>query len=421
MTTILAVILGGGKGTRLYPLTRDRSKPAVPIGGKYRLIDLPISNCLNSGINQIYVLTQYNSASLHRHINQTFKFDHFSGGFVEILAAEQTSETTEWYKGTADAVRRNLRHVASGRAEHVLILGGDQLYRMDFQDLARFHSSKNADITIAVLPVEASRTSSFGILKTDEELRLTQFFEKPSATALAGLEVRHPSFGAAEGNRYLASMGIYFFNREVLIDILTACPEHDFGNNIIPESLSRYRVFGYPFNDYWEDIGTISTFFKANLDLAIQDPPFSFYRVTAPIYSRPRFLPCSKILGCDLRESLLAEGCLIRRSCITHSVIGIRSIVGEECVIEDTLMMGADFYESARERELNRVRGLPDVGVGRNSRIRNAIIDKNARIGCDVRISNAIGLREHDGENYHIRESIVIIPKNSIIADGTTI
>lgn len=419
MKNVIAVILGGGRGTRLYPLTKDRSKPAVPIGGKYRLIDVPISNCLNAGINRIYVLTQYNSASLNRHINQTFKFDSFSGGFVEILAAEQTEQTAEWFRGTADAVRRNLRHLSGHRPDYVLILGGDQLYRMDFAELTRFHEEKSADMTIAVLPVDASRAPSFGILKTDEAMRLTEFLEKPSD--LTGLEACHPAFQAAEGQSYLASMGIYMFNYDVLVESLTRCVEHDFGKDIIPDSLKRYSVYGYPFRDYWEDIGTISTFFKANLDLAIPDPPFSFYRVTAPIYSRPRFLPCSKILGCDLRETLMAEGCLIRKSTITHSVIGIRSIVGEGSVIADTLMMGADFYESSRDKEENRRRGLPDVGIGRNCRITTAIIDKNARIGKEVQIANFEKRVEHDGGNYFIRDSIVIIPKNAVIPDGTRI
>ncbi len=421
MNDVLAVILGGGKGTRLYPLTKDRSKPAVPIGGKYRLIDIPISNCLNSGINRIYVLTQYNSASLHRHINQTFKFDNFSGGFVEILAAEQTAETTAWYQGTADAVRRNLRHVASGRGQYVLVLGGDQLYRMDFQELAQFHAEKKADISVAVLPVDGSRASSFGILKTDDDLRLTEFYEKPGPERLLGLEAPTPSSQVDGEKMYLASMGIYFFSRDVLIDALKASAEHDFGHNIIPEALRKYRVYGYPFNDYWEDIGTIRSFFKANLDLAIPDPPFSFYRVTAPIYSRPRFLPCSKILGCDLRETLLAEGCLIRKSSIFRSIIGIRSIVGDGSSIQNTLMMGADFYESAADRDATRLQGIPDVGIGRNCRIQNAIIDKNARIGKNVSISNLSNLQEHDGSNFFIRDGIVVIPKNAVIPDGSEI
>ena len=421
MHNILAMILGGGKGTRLYPLTKDRSKPAVPIGGKYRLIDIPISNCLNSDINRIFVLTQFNTASLHRHINQTYKFDHFSGGFVEILAAEQTPESTDWYKGTADAVRRNLRHITSARPEYVLILGGDQLYRMDFEELGKFHKEKQADITIPVLPVDAGRASSFGILKTDDNLRLTEFHEKPKPEPLPGLEAHHPAFGEGSGNTYLASMGIYFFNHDVLNDILADCPEHDFGGDIIPAALKKYRVFGFPFNDYWEDIGTIQSFYKANLDLAISDPPFSFYRVTAPIYSRPRFLPCSKFLECHLKETLLAEGCLIRKSTIRHSVIGLRSIIGEGSVIEETLMMGADYYESAQDRNINRGRETPDVGIGKNCRIRGAIIDKNARIGDNVEISNVDKLRESDGQNYCIRESIVIIPKNAVIPTRTKI
>jgi len=421
MHNVLAMILGGGRGTRLFPLTRDRSKPAVPIGGKYRLIDIPISNCLNSDINRIFVLTQYNTASLHRHINQTFKFDHFSGGFVEILAAEQTMDTEEWYRGTADAVRRNLRHLSSIRPEHILILGGDQLYRMDFEELRRFHVEHEADITIPVLPVDASRAPSFGILKTDAELRLTEFHEKPNSSRLPGLEASHPAFGELSGKTYLASMGIYFFNREVLFEVLSEARGDDFGKDIIPSSLSKYRVFGFPFNDYWEDIGTIQSFFKANLDLAVTDPRFSFYRETDLIYSRPRFLPCSKFLECDLKETLLAEGCLIRRSTIRHSVIGIRSIIGDGCQIEDTLMMGADFYESAKDRKINSERGVPNVGIGKSGRIKNAIIDKNARIGNNVEISNRDNRREFDGENYYVRDSIVIIPKNAVIPDYTVI
>ncbi|MEW6363846.1 MAG: glucose-1-phosphate adenylyltransferase [Acidobacteriota bacterium] len=421
MQNAVAIILGGGKGTRLHPLTKDRSKPAVPIGGKYRLIDIPISNCLNSNINRIYVVTQYLSSSLHRHINQTFKFDYFGAGFVEILAAEQTAETMDWYRGTADAVRRNLKHIFGSRSDYVLILGGDQLYRMDFQEVIRYHAEKKADITVAVLPVEESRTSGLGILKPDADLRIVDFLEKPDASMLDGFETVHPAFEKASGRRYLASMGIYLFSHDVLVELLTSMVEDDFGTHIIPASLAKYKVFGFPFNDYWEDIGTIRTFFKANLDLAIPDPPFSFYRVTAPIYSHPRFLPCSKFIDCDMRETLLAEGCLVRRARILHSVIGIRSIIGEGSTIEHTLMMGADYYESPADREANHRRGIPDVGIGQDCNISNAIIDKNARIGKNVVISNPRKLDSFDGRNYYIRDSVVIIPKNAIIDDGTEI
>ena len=414
---MLGVILGGGQGTRLYPLTKLRAKPAVPIGGKYRLIDIPISNCLNADIHKIYVLTQFLSASLHRHIYQTYKFDLFSGGFVYILAAEQTPRGMDWYQGTADAVRKQLSHFMRARAEDVLILGGDHLYRMDYTKFVELHREKRADVTVAVQPVAPADASRFGILKTDVDGRITSFHEKPKPGELEGLECTLDS-----DRPCLASMGIYLFRADVLREILEGSEAEDFGKQIIPAAIENRRVYAYSFDGYWADIGTIRAFYEANLALALPDPPFDFYDPLHPTYTRPRFLPSSRADGCDLEQVVLAEGCLIQQSEIRESVIGLRSIIRSDARIARTVMMGADFYETPARKAENRGLGRPDVGIGHGSVIEGAIIDKNARIG------NRVIIRPHasdeemiDTENYVIRDGIVVIPKNAVIPDGTVI
>ena len=414
---VLALILGGGRGARLYPLTRLRAKPAVPLGGKYRLIDIPISNCINSGIHRIYVLTQFLSASLHRHIYETYKFDSFSGGFVHILAAEETARGMDWYQGTADAVRKQLPRFVHPRIEDTLILSGDHLYRMDYERFVELHRDKRADVTVAVQPVASADTSRLGILKTDEDGRITDFREKPPPDELEGLESLSDS-----DKPFLASMGIYIFRSDVLREILEESDAEDFGNQIIPAAIENRRVYAFPFEGYWADIGTVRAFYEANLALTLPDPPFDFYEPQRPIYTRPRFLPPSCADGCDLERTVLAEGCLIKESDIRESVVGLRSIIGSDVRIARTVMMGADFYETPERRAENRRLERPDVGIGRGSSIEGAIIDKNARIG------EGVVIRPHpsdedmvETENYVIRGGIVVIPKNAVIPDGTVI
>lgn len=417
MRDVMAVILGGGRGTRLYPLTKLRAKPAVPLGGKYRLIDIPLSNCLNSGIRQVYVLTQFLSASLHRHIYQTYKFDIFSGGFVRVLAAEETRSGMDWYQGTADAVRKRLPHFAHARVEDILILSGDHLYRMDYAEFIELHREKRANVTIAVQPVALTDAPRFGILKADEDGRIISFHEKPRPDELDGLECVPGS-----DQPCLASMGIYLFRADVLRQVLEESDAEDFGKQIIPAAIERLRVYAFPFDDYWEDIGTIRAFYEANLALTLPDPPFDFYDPRHPIYTRPRFLPPSVVAGCDLEQSVLAEGCLIRDSAIRESVIGLRSVIGPDVRVVRTVMMGADFYEVSERKAENRRRDRPDVGIGRGSSIEGAIVDKNARIGEGV----TIRARDPDAEmveteSYVIQGGIVVIPKNAVIPDGTVI
>jgi glucose-1-phosphate adenylyltransferase len=415
---VVGVILGGGKGTRLFPLTLIRSKPAVPLGGKYRLVDIPISNCINSGINRIFVLTQYNSESLNRHITQTYRFGLFSEGFVDILAAEQTPDSVTWYQGTADAVRQSLRHILTYRPKYILILSGDHLYRMDYRQLLRHHKEKNADITLCVYPVTRENAHQLGILRMDNTGRIVEFVEKPQDPEVIErlkVDVRVlASLGVSEDRCLLASMGIYLFNTESLVKVLSEEPKMDFGRDIIPAAIPRYKVYGYVFDSYWEDIGTIEAFYRANLDLTAENPKFSFYAPEAPIYSHPRFLPASRILNCRLTRSIVSEGCEIHSSSIEDSVIGIRSMIREGTEIRRTLVLGADFYDD------EPIDPIP-LGIGPACRIQGAIIDKNARIGAGVKILNERGLRDHDGENYYVRDGIVIIPKNAKIPDGTVI
>jgi glucose-1-phosphate adenylyltransferase len=428
MQDVLSLILGGGRGTRLYPLTKLRSKPAVPVAGKYRLIDIPISNCINSGCNRIYVLTQFLSVSLHRHIANTYKFDPFSRGFVEVLAAQQTNETADWYQGTADAVRQQSRYVREDGARDVLILSGDQLYRMDFRKLYQSHVETKADVTIAALPVARSQVSGFGIAQVNESGQVIGFVEKPQtdaqlaplATPAAWLEQRGV---AAHGRPYLASMGIYLFGRQVLIDLLNAPPlATDFGKEIFPRSLKTHRVQAHLFDGYWEDLGTVKAYHEANLALASNSPPFDFHSPEGVIYTRMRYLPASRLSGAHVEQCLVSDGCVILSGArVERSVVGIRSRIGRNSVVRDTIIIGADDFETDAERAQNRARGVPDLVLGDNAVVERAIIDKDARLGHNVRIVNRKGLSEEEGENYVIRDGIVVIPRGSVVRDGTVI
>jgi glucose-1-phosphate adenylyltransferase len=424
-SNVLSVIMGGGQGTRLFPLTKERAKPAVPLAGKYRLVDIPISNCINSGLRRIYILTQFNSASLHRHIAQSYKFDHFSGGFVEILAAEQTFSDTSWYQGTADAVRKNMIHFMNHDWEYLLILSGDQLYRMDFRKIITLHSDANADITIATLPVTRNEASSLGIMQIDSERRITQFVEKPKDPAvLDSLRLPaawHKTLGIeGEGELFLASMGIYVFNRDVVRRLLEST-QTDFGKHIIPGAIQKERVFSYVFQGYWEDIGTIRAFFEANLDVTSELPRFNFFDMAAPIFSRPRFLPGSKINGAQIDHAVISDGCILNHAVIRHSIVGLRSLVGSGTSINRAILLGSDYYESLESIIENERVGKPRIGIGLNCRIENTIVDKNARIGNNVTISPSGKPENKDDPLYYIRDGIVIIPKGGIIPHNTVI
>ncbi|MBO0722850.1 MAG: glucose-1-phosphate adenylyltransferase [Blastocatellia bacterium] len=422
---LLTIILGGGQGSRLFPLTQQRSKPAVPLGGKYRLIDITVSNCINSGFHYIYVLTQFNSASLNRHIARTYRFSRFSDGFVEILAAEQTPENRNWFQGTADAVRQVMMHIDDFNPRDVLILSGDHLYQMDYQKYYDHHLETKADVTVSVIPVEESRASSFGLLKTNNGGHIVEFREKPPDPQLSGMYVDTSKLGLSEeeaGRRpYLASMGVYLFKYEVLRQMLIGTHYTDFGGELLPAAIESHNVLAYLFDDYWEDIGTISTFYHANLDMASIMPKFNLFNADAPIFTRPRYLPGTKIIDCEIKDSLISEGCILNRLSINHCVIGIRSRIESHSRLEHSLMMGADFYQTLQELADDRKDGLPWIGIGENTHISKAIIDKNVRIGSNVRILNEAGLEHHDGGNYFIREGIVIIPKGATITDGTII
>jgi glucose-1-phosphate adenylyltransferase len=417
MQDVLAIILGGGRGTRLFPLTLKRSKPAVPIGGKYRLIDIPISNCLNSDLRQIFVLTQFNSESLNKHIGQTYKFDIFSSGFVSVLAAEQTEEGGNWFQGTADAVRQSLRHMRRSPARDLLILSGDQLYQMDYRQMLRTHRESGADATVAVIPVAEDQTSGFGILKMDGGGRIVHFDEKPPRERLPALVSALP----AGGEGYLASMGIYIFRREALEQALANPQLVDFGRHVIPDAVPRSRVQAHVYQGYWEDVGTIRSYFDANLALCEPIPPFDFYDAAHPVYSNPRFLPASKVDRCNIHNALISEGCIMHGAEVNRAVIGIRSRIGAAARVRSSLLIGADYYETLDEMRASEARGVPPVGIGAESVIENAIIDKNARIGRGVRIVNGTGVKEMDGDGYFIREGIVIVPKNGVVPDGTVI
>jgi glucose-1-phosphate adenylyltransferase len=425
MKQLISLILGGGRGTRLYPLTKFRSKPAVPLAGKYRIIDIPISNCLNSGLNRIYVLTQFLSTSLHRHITNTYKFDHFGNGFVEILAAQQTIERSDWYQGTADAVRQNLRYIQERNIEFVLILSGDQLYRMDFRRMVDMHMLSGADISIAVLPVGRESASSFGIMRLDDSGRVVEFVEKPKDAAVldrfltpaAWIDARGVQ---SNGRGHLASMGIYLFKRDLLVDLLTQFNHRDFGKDIFPHSIKTHHVQAYLFDGYWEDIGTIKSFWKANLDLTAEEPPLQLDAAQDLIYSRPRFLPPARVTGATIEQSLVADGCTIGRGCrIENSVIGLRCRIGTGVTIRNSVIMGADYYESAGEVAANGSHGRPNVGIGSGSVIESAIIDKNCRIGGNVRVVNSRGIENSDDTPVaSICDGIVVVPKEMTLADG---
>ena len=414
----LAIIMGGGAGTRLFPLTKDRAKPAVPLGGKYRIVDIPISNCLNSGLRSIYVLTQFNTMSLHRHIQASYKFDNFSRSFVDILAAQQTPASSQWYQGTADAVRQNMRYFLERPFDYYLILSGDQLYRMDFRALLHQHIRSSAEITLATKPVPRDEVSEFGIMHSGVDRRITRFVEKPAdETALAEMRMSRElldAIGSAEEeNLYQASMGIYVFNRQVLIE----CLENnlvDFGKDVIPNAIKNRHVSAFIYQGYWEDIGTIRAFYEANLDLTDIVPEYSFFEPGAPIYTHPRFLPGSKINGATLRQSIISDGCIISDAHLERCVVGIRSVIQSGATIRNTIVMGADYFQldSATESE------QPPIGIGRNCVIERTIIDKNARIGDGVVISPEGKPAHVDAENYFIRDGIVVIPKNAIIPAG---
>ena len=431
MKRVLAIILGGGAGTRLYPLTKLRAKPAVPLGAKYRLIDIPISNCINSEIQRIYVLTQFNSASLNRHIARTYHLAGagFSQGFVEVLAAQQTPDNPNWFEGTADAVRKYLWLFAEWDVDQYLILSGDHLYRMNYADYVQRHRETKADITISVVPMDESRASDFGLMKIDKKGRVTAFSEKPRGDALKEMQVDTTVLGLppekAKDSPYIASMGIYVFEKRVLHDLLNRDLDRtDFGREILPASLNGHNVQAYLFKDYWEDIGTVEAFYKANLALTEQpDPPFSFYDEKAPIYTRSRYLPPTKLLDCKVIESMVGEGCILKECTVKRSVIGVRSRIETGCVIDNALLMGADFYESPAERLKNLESGKVPLGVGANTTIRKAIVDKNARIGRNVRIMNQDHVVEASREDlgFVIQNGIVVVIKNATIPDGTNI
>jgi glucose-1-phosphate adenylyltransferase len=418
MDDTIALVLGGGKGTRLFPLTMQRSKPAVPIGGKYRLVDVPISNCLHANLRRIFVLTQYQSESLNNHIANTYKFDMFSTGFVTIIAAEQTEESGEWFQGTADAVRQSMRHIARERWDYAVILAGDQLYRMNFRDMLRTHVDTRAAATIAMKPVPAEQTHAFGIMKVDDTGRIVHFEEKPGRDRLDALASRVPGH---DGPVWLASMGIYVFGRQTLADAVSNERHVDFGRHVIPAMVSRARVQAHVYDGYWEDVGTIQSYFEANLALTNPQPPFSFYDARVPIYSLPNVLPATKIVSCSLRETLLGEGCFIEGADIERSVVGTRNRIEPGVRIRRSLLLGADAYETAEEMAAARQQGLPPLGIGAGTIIENAIVDKNARIGRNVRLVNEGRDRERDGENFFVREGIIIIPKGAVVRDGTVI
>ncbi|MCC5609668.1 glucose-1-phosphate adenylyltransferase [Nostoc sp. CHAB 5834] len=429
MKKVLSIILGGGAGTRLYPLTKLRAKPAVPVAGKYRLIDIPVSNCINSEIFKIYVLTQFNSASLNRHIARTYNFTGFNEGFVEVLAAQQTPENPNWFQGTADAVRQYLWLMEEWDVEEYLILSGDHLYRMDYRHFIQRHRETGADITLSVIPIDERRASDFGLMKIDDSGRVIDFSEKPKGDALIQMRVDTSVLGLsnelAQQQPYIASMGIYVFKKEVLFKLLREGIERtDFGKEIIPDASKDYNVQAYLFDDYWEDIGTIEAFYHANLALTQQpQPPFSFYDEKAPIYTRARYLPPSKLLDCQVTESIIGEGCILKNCRIQHSVLGVRSRIESGCLIEESLLMGADFYQASVERQSNVEQGDIPVGIGADSIIRGAIIDKNASIGHDVKIINKDKVQEADRESqgFYIRSGIVVVLKNAVIPDGTII
>ncbi|MBI3882930.1 MAG: glucose-1-phosphate adenylyltransferase, partial [Sphingobacteriales bacterium] len=418
--SVISIVLGGGAGSRLYPLTASRSKPAVPIAGKYRLVDIPISNCINSGINRIMVLTQFNSASLNKHIKNTYQFSLFSSGFVDILAAEQTPDNPTWFQGTADAVRQSLRHIGSYEYDYVLILSGDQLYQMDFSEMIANHKAQGADLTIATIPVTEREATEFGILKTNAKNDITSFIEKPAKELLPEWTSDTGSTMQGMGRNYLASMGIYVFSRKLLFELLQE--EHkdatDFGKEIIPSCIDKYKVISCQYDGYWTDIGNIYSFFEANLALTMDIPHFNLFDNAKTVYSRARMLPPAKISGTTLEKTVIAEGCIIHASRIETSVVGIRTRIGNGTTVTSSYIMGSDYYETLEEIRLSLEKRIPQIGIGERCYIKNAIIDKNCRIGNDVRINGGPHLTNSDHPLYTIKDGIVVVKKDAILPDG---
>jgi len=424
MIEVLSIVLGGGKGTRLFPLTKERAKPAVPFGGKYRLVDIPISNCINANLKQIYIVTQFNSASLHLHLSKTYIFDSFSKGFVEILAAEQTFEHTGWFEGTADAVRKNLVHFRTQSPSYYLILSGDQLYRMNLRDFLRQHKESGADITIASTPVVRENASQLGILKAEKNNVITEFLEKPGTTKdISDFKIpQELKKDKNKGDEFLASMGIYIFNSSTM----ESCLDNeltDFGKEVIPQAIERLKVNAYVFNGYWEDIGTIKSFYEANLDLTTLRPRFDFYDEAHPIYTHSRCLPPSKMNFSNMSQSIAAEGCIITNASISDSIVGVRTIIETGCSLNGVICMGADYYESEAQKHKNAEARIPNVGIGKGAIVKRAIIDKNACIGEGCRIGVDDNVTRTDGNygNYHIVDGIIVIPKNAVLYPGTVI
>lgn len=425
---VIAIVLGGGRGTRLYPLTMDRSKPAVPFAGKYRLVDIPISNCINSGIKRIYVLTQFNSASLHNHISSTYQFDQFSGGFVEILAAEQTTSSESWYQGTADAVRKNLKHFHDQNADYYIILSGDQLYRMDFQDMLDRHIESGAELTIAAKPISRKEATGLGIIGADDNGMIKKFYEKPAADmdiseykVPANLMQEQLNKSVNESNEYLASMGIYIFTAKAMEEALNN-DKTDFGKEIIPTIIKTRPVAAYLFDDFWEDIGTIKAFYETNLNLASEKPAFNFYDEEAPIYTHRRNLPATKANFCNISCSLASEGSIITNAYIVNSVVGVRTFIEAGASLDGVYVMGTDRYETEEEKAENAKKGIPNLGIGKATIIKKAIIDSNARIGSNCRIGiDNIPRPDGDYEMYSIHDGIIVINKNAIIKDGSVL
>ena len=422
----LAVILGGGRGTRLYPLTQERCKPAVPLGGRYRLIDIPVSNCINSGMRRIFVVTQFNSTSLHRHINETYKMDVFGGGYVEILAAQQTEVDMSWFEGTADAVRKCQRHLDLDDVDRILILSGDQLYRMDFRRLIRTHVDSGAEATVAALPVPANEVSRLGILQVDSTGRIVRFVEKPKDPDIQkSLVCPHDVFDRynikPSGRSHLASMGIYLFEKQTLFDLLGRKEMVDFGRQVFPQAISERRVSAHLFDGYWQDIGTIGSFFEANLALTDWMPPFNLYEPDGMVFTHPRFLPPAKINDAVIRQSIVAEGSIVDQARIERAIIGLRGVVRKGVEIRNSIFLGADYYDNSPRHSRDLPPGAPPLGIGEGTRIENAIVDKNARVGARCVITNAAKVREADGPNYCIRDGIIVIPRKAIVPAGTVI
>lgn len=416
---VLGIILGGGQGSRLYPLTENRSKPAVPIAGKYRLVDIPISNCINSDIKRMYVLTQFNSASLNRHIKNTYHFSFFSSAFVDVLAAEQTIKSDKWFQGTADAVRQSMHHFLQNDFEYALILSGDQLYQMDFNDMIKKHEESGAEISIATYPVNAKDATSFGILKTDENSQITSFIEKPNEKLLPEWTSDVSDEMKKEGRNYLASMGIYIFNRSLLIDLMENPDTNDFGKEIIPQAISKHKTISYPYEGYWTDIGNIDSFFEANLGLTDDVPKFNIFDDNKGIYTRARILPTSKISGTILNKAVIGDGSIINAEKVEKSVIGIRSRIGKNSLISNTYMMGNDYYESLEDVNKKNIEIM--MGIGDRCYIHNCIVDKNCRIGDDVRINGGKHIDNIETDNYMVKDGIVVIKKDATIPKGTII